>query len=108
MTKRKSIFIIGLLIFLLPAFGFPSFWESTFQVLSGLALMIAAMHSSIGRRLHLANKRHKGPTSSPVFVDSNPSRTSSDEHVSLNTTAPSMPLEDSVFAEDDNDEQARD
>ncbi|OHA88545.1 MAG: hypothetical protein A2653_03295 [Candidatus Zambryskibacteria bacterium RIFCSPHIGHO2_01_FULL_43_25] len=38
MKSRKIIFIIGLVLFFMPAFGFPSSWENALLVLFGAVL----------------------------------------------------------------------
>jgi len=39
MITRRSTFFLGIFIFLIPFFGFPTSWKTTFIVLSGLLLI---------------------------------------------------------------------
>ncbi|MFA6094586.1 MAG: hypothetical protein WC757_01735 [Candidatus Paceibacterota bacterium] len=50
MTKNKAQFILGLLIAIMPALGFPNSWTYTFIVIMGLAVSIITLLSYWERR----------------------------------------------------------
>jgi len=59
MPKNRIIITLGLLIALLPVFGFPHIWEAIFQVVSGLSIVLLLIWSSIDKRLSLKAKAQK-------------------------------------------------
>ncbi len=73
MQNRKTIFAIGLLLFLLPVLGFPRGFETFLEVIGGLMLMFFASRKSLEKRIvrgkPTARRRRE---KNPVFVESNP------------------------------------
>jgi Kef-type K+ transport system membrane component KefB len=59
MPKSKIILTIGFIIALLPILGFPHNWESFFEVVGGLSIVLLSFLISIDRRLSLKAKMHK-------------------------------------------------
>ena len=59
MPKSKIILTIGVIIALLPLLGFPHSWESFFEVVGGLSIVLLSVLISIDRRLSLKAKMHK-------------------------------------------------
>ncbi|MEK7194206.1 MAG: hypothetical protein AAB660_00765 [Patescibacteria group bacterium] len=59
MPKSRIIPIIGFFIALLPVLGFPHSWESFFQVVGGLGIVLLAVLISIDKRLTLKAKSEK-------------------------------------------------
>ncbi|MFZ2621037.1 MAG: hypothetical protein WAX85_00525 [Minisyncoccia bacterium] len=70
MIKHKSTFFLGLFIFLVPFTGFPTFWKTTFIVLSGLALIGLSTKVVLPKK-HPKPKVKKEKTT-PILVDSSP------------------------------------
>jgi hypothetical protein len=56
MPKNRIIIVIGVLIALLPMLGFPHSWESFFQILAGLSIILLSVWSTIDRKLKLQAK----------------------------------------------------
>jgi len=59
MPKNRIIIILGLLIALEPLLGFPHFWESFFQVVAGLSIILISIWASIDKRLSLKAKAQR-------------------------------------------------
>lgn len=62
MPKNRIILVIGFLIALLPSLGFPHAWESFFEVVGGLGIVLLSVLISIDKRLSMkakAEKRHR-------------------------------------------------
>ncbi len=59
MNRKKAIITIGVLVALLPILGFPRGWESLFQVLAGLSLVLLSIWSSIDKKISLRAKAQK-------------------------------------------------
>lgn len=59
MPKNKIIIIFGLLVALLPLFGFPRLWESFFQIVAGLSIILLSIWATIDKRLSLKAKAQK-------------------------------------------------
>lgn len=59
MPKNRIIITLGILIALLPFFGFPHIWEAIFQVASGLSIVLLLIWSSIDKRLSLKAKAQR-------------------------------------------------
>ncbi|MDP3875067.1 MAG: hypothetical protein Q8Q22_00910 [bacterium] len=59
MPKNRIIIALGLLIALLPLLGFPRLWESFFQVVTGLSIILLSVWTSIDKRLSLKAKAQK-------------------------------------------------
>jgi hypothetical protein len=51
MPKNRIILVIGFLIALLPALGFPHAWELFFQVVGGLGIVALSVLISVDKRL---------------------------------------------------------
>ena len=56
MYRSKSIVVLGAIVALLPALGFPRFWEALFQVLAGLAIVGISVWAQIDKKLKLKAK----------------------------------------------------
>ncbi|MBI2673882.1 MAG: hypothetical protein HYX23_01200 [Candidatus Zambryskibacteria bacterium] len=59
MPKNKVIISLGLVIALLPLLGFPNIWESFFQVVAGLSIILLSVWATIDKRLSLKAKAQK-------------------------------------------------
>ena len=59
MPKNKIILSIGVLVALLPVLGFPHAWESFFQVLFGLGIVLLSVLISVDRRLSMKARVEK-------------------------------------------------
>ena len=59
MPKNKIIIVLGLLIALLPLLGFSRLWESFFQVVTGLSIVLILIWASIDKRLSLKAKAQR-------------------------------------------------
>lgn len=59
MPKNRIIIVLGVIIALLPIIGFPRGWESVFQVVAGLGIVLISIWSSIDKRLALKAKAQK-------------------------------------------------
>ncbi|MBI2086862.1 MAG: hypothetical protein HYT69_01700 [Candidatus Zambryskibacteria bacterium] len=75
MPKNKIILVIGVLVALLPVLGFPRAWESFFQVLAGLSIILLSVWTTIDRKLKLQHKaqlrqQHKVATVDPSPISS--------------------------------------
>jgi hypothetical protein len=75
MPKNRIIIIIAACVALLPLLGFPKMWESFFQVVAGLAIILVSIWSTIDRKLKLQAKAQMrqgrrtpvNPEVAPVF-----------------------------------------
>lgn len=56
MPKNRIILVLGVLIALLPVLGFPRSWESFFQILAGLSIVLLSVWSTIDKKLMLKAK----------------------------------------------------
>ncbi len=74
MQNRKTIFAIGLLLFLLPVLGFPRGFETFLEVIGGLMLMFFASRKSLEKRIVRGKPVRRRREKNPVFVESNPSQ----------------------------------
>ena len=59
MPKNRVILSIGVVIALLPVLGFPHSWESFFQILAGLSIVLLSVWAQIDKKLKLQNKAHQ-------------------------------------------------
>lgn len=59
MPKSRIIIVIGVLIALLPALGFPHAWESFFEVVGGLGIVLLSVLISVDKRLSLKAKAER-------------------------------------------------
>ena len=59
MPKNRIIVTLGLIIALLPILGFPRLWESFFQVVAGLSIILLSVWTTIDKRLSLKAKAQK-------------------------------------------------
>lgn len=78
-TQNRILFLIGLLILLVPFFGFPSKYESIFLMVAGLSVIILAFIYARNKRLNEIEMPTKPIKSSEVFVESRPRFASDDE-----------------------------
>ena len=69
MPKSKIILSIGFLIALLPVLGFPHSWESFFEIVGGLSIVLLSVLISIDRRLSRRAKIVKRQARKRVFAD---------------------------------------
>ncbi len=51
MPKNKIIIALGALIALLPILGFPHVWESAFEVIAGLSIVLVSVLTTIDKRI---------------------------------------------------------
>ena len=84
MPKNKIIVVLGVLIALLPIFGFPHTWEAVFQVIAGLGIVLVSVWSTIDRRISLKAKAqrrqlHKNRTAEIVEESQMPARLQPDK-----------------------------
>jgi len=56
MPKSRIIITLGALIALLPLLGFPHSWESFFQIISGLAIILLSVWHTVDKRMKLQAK----------------------------------------------------
>jgi len=59
MPKNRIIITLGSIIALLPLLGLPHLWESIFQVLAGLSIVLLSVWATIDKRLSLKAKAQK-------------------------------------------------
>lgn len=59
MPRNRIIIVLGILVALMPLFGFPRIWESFFQVALGLCIVVISVWSSIDKRLTLKAKAQR-------------------------------------------------
>ncbi len=59
MPKNRVILSIGVVIALLPVLGFPHSWESFFQILAGLSIVLLSVWAQIDKKIKLQNKAHQ-------------------------------------------------
>lgn len=59
MPKSRIIIFIGTLVALLPVLGFPHAWESFFQVVAGLSIILLSIWTTIDKRLTLKAKAQR-------------------------------------------------
>ena len=59
MSKNKIIISLGAFVALLPILGFPSSWESVFEVIVGLAIILTSVWSTIDKKLTQKAKAQK-------------------------------------------------
>ncbi|MDB5266901.1 MAG: hypothetical protein JWN89_716 [Parcubacteria group bacterium] len=72
MPKSKIILALGFLIALLPVLGFPHSWESFFQVLFGLSIVLLSVLISVDRRLSLKARVQKRQARKRAVIETNP------------------------------------
>ncbi len=70
MQNRKTIFAIGLIVFLLPFLGFPLGFKSFLQIVGGLLLMFFASRKSLEKRIVKGKRIVRRREKNPVFVES--------------------------------------
>src|SRR5947209_6331594 len=56
MPKSRIIIVLGVLVALLPVLGFPRSWESFFQVVAGLAIVLISVWATIDKKIMLKAK----------------------------------------------------
>jgi hypothetical protein len=59
MPKHRIIIVLGILIALMPIMGFPSKWESVFEVIIGLSIVLVSIWSTIDKKITLRAKAQK-------------------------------------------------
>ena len=59
MPKNKIIITLGVLIALIPVFGFPHLWEAIFQVIAGILIVLLSVWANIDRRISLKAKAQR-------------------------------------------------
>jgi predicted membrane metal-binding protein len=59
MSKKGIIIMLGVLVALMPFLGFPHAWESLFQIVFGLAIVLLSVWSTIDKHLTLKAKAQK-------------------------------------------------
>jgi hypothetical protein len=69
MPKSKIILTIGFIIALLPLLGFPHGWESFFEIVGGLSIVLLSVLISIDRRLSLKAKMQKRQARKQVLAN---------------------------------------
>lgn len=62
MPKNRIIVVLGALVALLPALGFPRGWEAFFQILAGLSIVLFSVWSTIDKKLTLKAKARERMT----------------------------------------------
>ncbi|MFZ3019979.1 MAG: hypothetical protein WA051_00435 [Minisyncoccia bacterium] len=72
MQNRKTIFTIGLILFLLPVSGFPGGFKTFLELLGGLMLMFFASRKTLEKRIVKGKPVRRRREKNPVFVESNP------------------------------------
>ncbi len=72
MQNRKTIFIIGLVIFFMPILGFPAGFKSFLLVLGGLILMVIAARKTLEKRIIKNKIPRRRKEKNPIFVESGP------------------------------------
>ena len=70
MIKRNSTFFLGIFIFLIPFLGLPSFWKTTFIILSGVTLVGLSVKLTLPRKAPKGRLKREKIT--PVFVENSP------------------------------------
>lgn len=87
MPKSRIILVIGFLIALLPILGFPHAWESFFQIVGGLGIVLLSVLIAIDKRLvqkakaekRIRRRRDRGPHEVSLEPDLQPSQPSNEE-----------------------------
>ena len=70
MINRKSTFVIGLFVLLIPFLGLPSSWKTALIIVSGFSLLIISVKISLPKKnIKTKTKREK---ITPVFVENAP------------------------------------
>lgn len=69
MPKSKIILTIGFIIALLPLLGFPHSWESFFEVVGGVSIVLLSVLISVDKRLSLKAKMHKRQARKRALTD---------------------------------------
>jgi hypothetical protein len=59
MPKSRIILTIGFFIALLPILGFPHAWESFFEIVGGLGIVMLSVMMSVDKRLSLKAKAER-------------------------------------------------
>lgn len=72
MPKNRIILGIGFFIALLPVLGFPATWESFFQVVGGLGIVLLSVLLTVDKRLMQKAKAEKRAMRRKARVESHP------------------------------------
>lgn len=67
MPKNKIIITLGAFIALLPILGFPTSWESFFEVIVGLAIILTSVWATIDKKLIQKAKAQKRQAQREAF-----------------------------------------
>ncbi|TSC61265.1 MAG: hypothetical protein Greene041614_1131 [Parcubacteria group bacterium Greene0416_14] len=73
MSKYKFLVLIGLFIAALPYLGFPLLWDTIMFTFGGLAIVAV---STLARRAYKKGTKEMVVEKQPVYVESNPPRSS--------------------------------
>lgn len=70
MITRKSTFLLGIIIFLLPFIGIPTFWRTLIFVLVGISLVFSSVDFVFPKKM--SKPRHKKEKLNDVVIESMP------------------------------------
>lgn len=70
MINNKQTFFLGLFIIIIPALGLPTFWKTTFFILSGVVLVFLSIKITLPKRTQ--KKLRKKEKITRVFVENSP------------------------------------
>lgn len=70
MPKNKIIITLGAFIALLPILGFPTSWESFFEVVIGLAIILISVWATVDKKLIQKAKAQKRQAQREAFETS--------------------------------------
>jgi hypothetical protein len=68
-AKNKIIVLLGVLIALMPLVGFPRVWESFFQIVIGVAIVLFSIWATIDKKLTLKAKAQRRQAQKKQMVD---------------------------------------
>jgi len=71
MITNMKTFFAGLLIIIIPFFGIPLFWKTTFTVLIGIYLILSSLKLELPKK-NGAKKNRKKEKSTSVFTENYP------------------------------------
>lgn len=70
MITRKSTFLLGIAIFLLPFIGIPTFWRTLFYVMIGITLAFSSVDLVFPKKL--SRPKHRREKHTDVVIESVP------------------------------------
>ena len=93
-TKNRIILILGILVALMPFFGFPSIYENGFYVIAGLAIAVLSFLVARHKRVRLSRKTSKGRVTD-VYAETAPiaSAISNPEPIDINEVSVENPAQ---------------